>query len=98
MWNIIEGTELFTQVETSENRYDPKFHVAEMVALLGSPPKAILKRIDSLAQVDFGDGASVTRDDGKECSNSRELFGGPYFDAEGNFLLSDFFNWSLLIY
>ncbi|KAJ5348897.1 uncharacterized protein N7506_002150 [Penicillium brevicompactum] len=89
MWNIIEGTELFTQVETSENRYDPKSHVAEMVALLGSPPKAVLKRIESLSQVDFGDGASVTRDDGKECSNSRELFGGPHFDEEGNFLHGD---------
>lgn len=43
MWNILERTELFEQVHDTHGRYDAKSHLAEMIALLGPPPK----RIDS---------------------------------------------------
>lgn len=83
MWNIIEGTELFTQVQDAEHRYDPKSHIAEMVGFLGSPPKPILKRMDALAHASFVDDGPVSVDNGPLYSTPRELYGGPYFDEEG---------------
>ncbi|CAG8360929.1 unnamed protein product [Penicillium salamii] len=89
MWNIIEGTELFTQVQDAEHRYDPKSHIAEMVGFLGSPPKPILKRMDALAQASFVEDGPLSVDDGPFYRTPRELYGGPYFDEEGNFLYED---------
>ncbi|KAJ5956297.1 hypothetical protein N7501_010576 [Penicillium viridicatum] len=53
VWNIIEGTELFTQVEDANGRYDPKSHLAEMIALLGPPPKEVGKSCKNAREV-FG--------------------------------------------
>lgn len=81
VWNIIEGTELFTQVEDTNGRYDAKSHLAEMIALLGPPPKGVIERADHMSQVDFP--TPIRIEAGKLSKNARELFGGPYFDEEG---------------
>ncbi|KAJ5356918.1 hypothetical protein N7517_011527 [Penicillium concentricum] len=84
IWNIVEGTELFTQVEDANGRYDPKSHLAEMIALLGPPPKEVLKRADHMSHVEYD--STIMIEKGKPCKNAREVFGGPYFDEEGKFL------------
>ncbi|KAJ5800387.1 uncharacterized protein N7518_002455 [Penicillium psychrosexuale] len=84
VWNIIEGTELFTQVEDANGRYDAKSHLAEMIALLGPPPKGVIERADHMSQVDYP--TPIRIEAGKLSKNARELFGGPYFDEEGKFL------------
>ncbi|KUM55653.1 hypothetical protein ACN42_g11594 [Penicillium freii] len=84
VWNIIEGTELFTQVEDANGRYDPKSHLAEMIALLGPPPKEVIERADYMSQVEYA--STISIEVGKPCKNAREIFGGPYFDKEGKFL------------
>ncbi|OQE22683.1 hypothetical protein PENFLA_c012G01675 [Penicillium flavigenum] len=84
VWNIIEGTELFTQVEDANGRYDPKSHLAEMIALLGPPPKEVIGRAEYMSQVDYPSPISIGA--GKLCKNAREVFGGPYFDKEGKSL------------
>ncbi|KAJ5050011.1 hypothetical protein NUH16_008538 [Penicillium rubens] len=84
VWNIIEGTELFTQVQDANGRYDPKFHLAEMIALLGPPPKEVIERAEYMSQVGYP--SPITIGAGKPCKNAREVFGGPYFDKEGKFL------------
>ncbi|KAI2706405.1 hypothetical protein DTO012A7_5177 [Penicillium roqueforti] len=84
VWNIIEGTELFTQVEDTNGRYDAKSHLAQMIALLGPPPKGVIERADHMSQVDFP--TPIRIEAGKLSKNARELFGGPYFDEEGKFL------------
>ncbi|CAG7922237.1 unnamed protein product [Penicillium olsonii] len=89
MWNIIEGTELFTQVQDAKCRYDPKSHIAEMVGFLGPPPAPMLKRMESLAEASFVDGDPLSVDEGPLCRTPRELYGGPYFDKEGKFLYED---------
>lgn len=81
VWNIIEGTELFTQVEDTNGRYDAKSHLAEMIALLGPPPKGVIERADHMSQVDFPTPIRIEAE--KLSKNARELFGGPYFDEEG---------------
>ncbi|KAJ5200680.1 hypothetical protein N7472_005884 [Penicillium cf. griseofulvum] len=83
VWNIIEGTELFTQVEDANGRYDPKSHLAEMIALLGPPPKEVLKRADYMSQLDYS--CEIMIEKGKLGKNARSIFGGPYFDEEGKF-------------
>lgn len=87
VWNIIEGTELFTQVEDANGRYDPKSHLAEMIALLGPPPKEVIERADFMSQVEYA--STISIEVGKPCKNAREVFGGPYFDEEGeSFILN----------
>lgn len=81
VWNIIEGTELFTQVQDANGRYDPKSHLAEMIALLGPPPKEVIERAEYMSQVDYASPIRIGA--GKPCKNAREVFGGPYFDKEG---------------
>ncbi|CAG8027706.1 unnamed protein product [Penicillium nalgiovense] len=87
VWNIIEGTELFTQVQDANGRYDPKSHLAEMIALLGPPPKEVIERAEYMSQVDYASPIRIGA--GKPCKNAREVFGGPYFDKEGIFLHED---------
>lgn len=88
VWNIIEGTELFTQVEDANGRYDPKSHLAEMIALLGPPPKEVIERADYMSQVEYD--STISIEVGKPCKNAREVFGGPYFDEEGELFYSKF--------
>lgn len=79
-WNIIEGTELFTQVQDAGGNYDAKAHLAEMIALFGPPPKKLLVMSDSMAQAEW---SAITDERGKVYENSRDYFGGPFFDGEG---------------
>ncbi|KAE8372866.1 hypothetical protein BDV26DRAFT_285610 [Aspergillus bertholletiae] len=82
VWNIIEGTRLFNQVQDAEGNYNPKAHLAEMIALLGPPPKKLLVMSDSMAQVEWS--LPITHERDKIYNNNREYFGGPYFDNKGN--------------
>jgi serine/threonine protein kinase len=78
---MIEGTELFSQVQDTEGNYDPKAHLAEMIALLGPPPKKLLVVSDSMAEVEWS--PAITDERGKIFKNNRDYFGGPFFDDEG---------------
>ncbi|KAJ5247877.1 hypothetical protein N7468_002860 [Penicillium chermesinum] len=44
LWNFLGNQELFQQVLNTKGQYDAKSHLAEMVALLGPPPKALLAK------------------------------------------------------
>ena len=81
LWNIIEGTELFTQVEHPNRDYNAPSHLAEMIALLGPPPKEVIQRANYFSQHDFD--YPITLEPGRSCKNIRELFSGPQFDEEG---------------
>lgn len=78
---MIEGTELFKQVHNAKGNYDPKAHLAEMIALLGPPPRKLLVMSDSMAQVEWS--PPITDERGKIYKNNRDYFGGPFFDNEG---------------
>lgn len=80
-WNIVEGRELFTQVQDARGNYDSKAHLAEMIALLGPPPKKLLVMSDSTAQAEWS--PAITDESGKIHKNNRDYFGGPFFDGEG---------------
>ena len=81
MWDVIEGTELFSQVHNSHGRYDAKAHLAEMIALLGPPPKELLARSDAMAQQKWPEPFQNAA--GKLSWNACQFFDGPFFDGEG---------------
>ncbi|KAJ6086034.1 hypothetical protein N7486_010315 [Penicillium sp. IBT 16267x] len=87
MWNIIERTELFEHVHDLKGRYDAKSHLAEMIALLGPPPKELIAKEISMAQHYWPH--AVSNESGIPCRNAREYFGGPFFDGDGKFLHND---------
>ncbi|CBF89377.1 uncharacterized protein ANIA_10082 [Aspergillus nidulans FGSC A4] len=77
-WDIIENTELFLHVHDSQGRYDPKTHLAEMIALLGPPPKELLAQSHAMADISWPN--PIKNETGKLCRNGREYFNGPFFD------------------
>ncbi|WEW61364.1 hypothetical protein PRK78_006854 [Emydomyces testavorans] len=87
VWDIVERTELFSQVHDAQGRYDSKAHLAEMIALLGSPPKELLAKSNAMLQCEWP--YRATNEEGKLCKNTQEYFGGPFFDQEGKFLHDD---------
>ncbi|RDW83600.1 putative serine/threonine-protein kinase [Aspergillus mulundensis] len=87
MWNIIGATELFQKVQDAQGQYDAKSHLAEIVALLGPPPKELLKRSNFMSQHDWP--SPLITEEGNTYRNARECFGGPFFDAEGAFIDPD---------
>jgi hypothetical protein len=44
MWDLFEGAHLFCGVKYKNGPHDDEQHLAEMVSLLGPPPKAFLAR------------------------------------------------------
>lgn len=81
LWNILGTKELFQQVHDTDGHYDAKAHLAEMIALLGPPPKALLAKSKAMSEHNWPQ--PVTNDTGKLCNNAQEFFGGPFFNAEG---------------
>lgn len=55
--------------------------MAEMIALLGPPPKALITRYNSMHGIRWPD--PIRDEEGNLCSNARELFGGPFFTKDG---------------
>jgi hypothetical protein len=54
MWDLFEGTSLFRAVK--DGRLNDEQHLAEMVSLLGSPPKAFLQRSEKCSEYWDADG------------------------------------------
>lgn len=81
LWNILGSKELFQQVHNADGTYDAKSHLAEMIALLGPPPKVLLAKSKTMSEQKWPQ--PVANDTGKLCNSAREFFDGPFFDAEG---------------
>lgn len=75
---------MFQHIRSSEGGYDVRAHLAEMIALLGPPPKVLLDAERRWSDVKWDH--SLLNPDGKVCQTSREYFGGPFFNSEGKFL------------
>lgn len=73
-------------MQDSEGNYNPQAHLAEMIALLGPPPKKLLVMSDSMAQIEWS--PAITDERGKVFKNNREYFSGPFFDGQGKFAIA----------
>ena len=92
IWELVEGRMLFDDMPYGQNTYRPEVHLAYIYALLGKPSVDFVKRVDewNAKGVKFGTPLRVEGLPNKELVKSpRELWGGPYFDPEGNFLQPD---------
>ncbi|OJJ52302.1 hypothetical protein ASPSYDRAFT_164905 [Aspergillus sydowii CBS 593.65] len=87
LWNILGSKELFQQVHDTNGRYDAKSHLAEMIALLGPPPRVLLAKSKAMSKHNWPQ--PVMNDVGELCNNAQEFFGGPFFNAEDKFCHSD---------
>ncbi|KAL3444933.1 kinase-like domain-containing protein [Aspergillus insuetus] len=50
LWNILGSKELFQRVHGTNGRYNAKSHLAEMIALLGPPPRALLAKSKAMSK------------------------------------------------
>ncbi|PYI25564.1 putative serine/threonine-protein kinase [Aspergillus indologenus CBS 114.80] len=87
LWNILARQELFRQVQSRDGRYDAKSHLAEMIALLGPPPKSLLAKSKAMSEHSWPE--PIPNDTGELCDNAQEFFDGPFFDTEGEFQYKD---------
>ncbi|KAF2453046.1 CMGC protein kinase [Lineolata rhizophorae] len=91
IWNLMENRDLFRNVRSSQGSYDSRAHMAEMIALLGPPPKALLDREKEWSEVKWSEvkwSDGISSPDGTLCQTPREYFKGPFFNSEGDFLYS----------
>jgi hypothetical protein len=84
LWNSLVSEELFQQVYDTNGHYNANSQLAEMIALLGPPPSALLRRPKAFLELNWP--RPVTNDTGKLWHNVQELFGGPFFDTEGELI------------
>ncbi len=78
---MLEGRDLFQHIRSSQGDYDAQAHVAEMIALLGPPPKGLLDREKTWNDIKWDH--AVLNSNGKPCQTAREYFGAPFFNPEG---------------
>lgn len=77
---MLEGKDLFQHIRGSEGDHDTKAHLAEMIALLGPPPKALFdpERVSSnLAWT------PTSSTDNKLDHATCQYIGAPFFNSRG---------------
>ncbi|ATY66998.1 kinase-like domain [Cordyceps militaris] len=81
IWNMMEGRDLFTDLKDEQGHYNVQAHLAQMIALLGPPPKVLLERERKFRKLAFK--PEMQNPQGQSCSNAFQYFGGPFFDDDG---------------
>ncbi|KAK9442292.1 tyrosinase precursor [Metarhizium brunneum] len=84
MWNLLEDISLFERPAGDDGEYDAHVHLAQMVSLLGDPPKLVIERERLLRQNRLK--KSILNARGKECMNMNEFWGGPFFDDDDSIM------------
>jgi hypothetical protein len=79
--DMVEGKELFRHIHDQKGRYDAKLHVAEMIALIGSPPPGVIQRYQYMRECSWP--KPVRQEDGRVSQTAEEYFCGPFFDNNG---------------
>ncbi|OCL14839.1 CMGC protein kinase [Glonium stellatum] len=84
IWHIVETTEFFKNVNNPDDKYDCPAHLAEMIGLLGPPPKEMIAREMEARQWTWD--KPMLNWNGQPSMTVSEFFGGPFFDSEGEFM------------
>lgn len=82
MWNFLERRDLFSRPLDDHGKYRPGTHLAEMIALLGPPPRELLECEREGMRWNWAPAAH--NPEGKLCTKASEFYGGPFFDENGN--------------
>ncbi|KAI1154449.1 putative serine/threonine-protein kinase [Nemania diffusa] len=85
VWDLLAGRELFQ--DRRNHSYSAQHHLAEMIALLGPPPKSLVVRERNMRHWRWS--PEVRNHEGKLCNNAADFFGGPFFSDDGEFVRND---------
>ena len=77
----MENKDLFRYVRSSQGAYDPRAHLAEMIALLGPPPRTLIDREKRWREIKWSN--AIRNAHGELCQTASEFYGGPFFNSEG---------------
>jgi hypothetical protein len=80
----MENKDLFRNILSSQGTYDSRAHIAEIIALLGPPPKVLVEREKRWSEVKWSQ--PFLNSEGTPCHTAREYFNGPFFSPEGTYL------------
>lgn len=81
MWNLLEDVSLIDRLAGDDGEYDAHVHLAQIVSLLGDPPKELVQRERFFRRHQLERAVRSPR--GNECENMNEFWGGPFFDDDG---------------
>ena len=83
---MLEGPQinLFTNIHSSEGNYEARNHLAQIIALLGPPPKEFILREQKMRSWNFA--PALENDENRLCHKVYEFYRRPFFDNEGMFL------------
>ncbi|KAJ9129998.1 Kinase domain-containing protein [Pleurostoma richardsiae] len=92
VWDLLAGRELFQSDVSSTRPYSPEQHLAEMIAILGPVPDALVRRERQMRGWQWS--PPIRNAQGKFCSNASEYFGGPFFTESGKFVREELIPYS----
>ncbi len=75
------GTNLFAQIHSSDGKYMAQNHLAQMIALLGLPPKELVARELEMRKWNFA--PAVENNENKLSNKAYQFYNGPFFDNKG---------------
>ncbi|PNY20667.1 Serine/threonine-protein kinase SRPK [Tolypocladium capitatum] len=87
MWELFSDRELFSVWVEDEvsgaTRYSAAMHLAQITERLGPAPRHLVR--PSMSMLTRRWQPAIRDGEGKVCNTVRDYFGGPYYDADGNF-------------
>ncbi|POR38204.1 Kinase domain-containing protein [Tolypocladium paradoxum] len=87
VWDLLAGRGLFQDDVSESKPYNPAQHLAEMIAILGPVPEALVQREREMRHWRWS--PEIRNREGKLCGNAAEYFGGPFFADNGEFVQKD---------
>jgi serine/threonine protein kinase len=83
LWTMLEGpdTNLLANIHSSDGKYMARNHLAQMIALLGPPPRELTIREYKMRSWNFA--PAIENDENQLCHKPYQFYHGPFFDKEG---------------
>lgn len=81
LWDLLAGKGLFVGRRVEEQHYSAAHHLAEMIALLGPVPPALLQRERDMRHWRWD--PAIPNAKGTLCNSAAGYFGGPFFSDDG---------------
>lgn len=81
LWDLLAGKELFLGRQSGNEQYSAAHHLAEMIALLGPVPLALLQRERDMRHWRWN--LAIPNAQGMLCNSAAGYFGGPFFSDDG---------------
>lgn len=81
LWDLLAGKEFFLGGQSEEKQYSAAHHLAEMIALIGPVPLALLQRERERRHWHWA--PAIPNAQGILCNSAAGYFGGPFFSDNG---------------